>query len=166
MALVGTAAPVTARAYEDTATLGLAVGWSGNPNSNTLPRNGVSLALSSGFGIGDAWVVQGVATYAVFPDADPFQMGIAGLETLYLLDLVRFVPFVGAGLDGVVSGRSRGAVGDFALHALVGVDFLINPRWLVGADVRAYWITTSARSPLDPFFITATARVGVQIGTR
>ena len=159
-------APTPARAYEDTATLGLAVGWAGNPNSASLPQNGLSLGLSAGFGIGDAWAITGIASYALFPGDRPFQMGVAGLETLYFLDLVRFVPILGAGLDGIVSGQSGSRIGDFALHGLLGFDFLIDRRWLVGADVRAYWITTSGRSPLDPFFITAAARVGVRFGTR
>ena len=36
--------PSTARAYEDQAALGLAVGYAGIPNSDALPRNGVDLA--------------------------------------------------------------------------------------------------------------------------
>ena len=37
-----------------------------------------------------------------------------------------------------------------------------DPRWLVGVDVRGYWVATHAQSPLDPFVITAAARVGVR----
>ena len=93
-------------------------------------------------------------------------MGIAGLETVYALDIVRFVPLIGFGLDGLLSARSRNARGDFALHVLLGVDFLVNRRWIVGADVRGFWVATNAKSPLGPFLVTAALRVGVRFDLR
>jgi hypothetical protein len=140
------AVPPTARAYEDQATLGLAVGF----------------ALSAGAGFGDAWSIQGLLSYNLFPDQRSVHLGIAGLETVYALDIVRFVPLLGAGLDGLLTVRDRGTRGDFALHALIGFDYLINRRWILGADVRGYWVATNAQSPLDPFILTAGARVGVR----
>ncbi|MDH3201538.1 MAG: porin family protein [Myxococcales bacterium] len=157
--------PSTASAYEDQATLALAVGWAGIPGSSTLPRNGVDVGLSAGFGITDAWGIQGVLSYNVFPDERRLQMGVAGLEAIYLLDIVRFVPIFGFGIDGLVSGRADSTRGDFALHALVGFDYLISDRWSVGADARGYWVATNANSFLDPFFVTVAARVGVRFDT-
>jgi hypothetical protein len=154
--------PSTARAYDDQATLGLALGYAGIPGSSTVPRNGVDVALSAGGGLGDAWSIQGLLGYSVFPNARALHLGTAGIETVYALDIVRFVPLLGAGLDGLLSVRERQTRGDFALHFLVGFDFLINPRWLIGADVRGYWVATHAQSPLDAFLITAAARVGVR----
>mgnify|MGYP001824446343 CR=1 FL=1 len=154
--------PSTAQAYEDQATLGLAVGYAGIPGSDTVPRNGVDVALSAGAGFGDAWSIQGLLSYGVFPNARALHLGTVGLETVYALDIVRFVPLLGAGLDGLLTVRDRRTRGDFALHFLVGFDYLINPRWLVGVDVRGYWVATHAQSPLDPFLITAAARVGVR----
>ena len=58
-------------------------------------------------------------------------------------------------------GRTRG---DFAIHALLGVDYLINAGWLVGADGRAYWVTTNRGSFLDPLFFTFAALVGFLFG--
>ena len=69
---------------------------------------------------------------------------------------------LGAGLDGLLTVRDREARGDFALHALLGVDFLINPRWIIGADARAFWVTTHAQSPLHSFILTVAARVAVR----
>lgn len=155
-------APSTVRAYEDQATLGLAIGYAGNPGSDTLPRNGIDFGLSAGVGLGDAWSIQGLLSYNLFPDARPVHLGIAGLETVYALDIVRFVPLIGFGVDGLLTVRERASRGDFALHVLLGVDFLINPRWSIGADVRGFWVATNARSPLDPFIVTAALRVGVR----
>ena len=154
--------PSSARAYEDQATLGLAVGYAGIPGSDSVPRNGVDIGLSAGGGFGDAWSIQGLLSYSVFPNARALHLGMAGVETVYALDIVRFVPLLGAGLDGLLTVREQRTRGDFALHFLVGFDYLINSRWLVGADVRGYWVATHAQSPLDPFLITAAARVGVR----
>ncbi|MCZ6806878.1 MAG: hypothetical protein O7F08_07985 [Deltaproteobacteria bacterium] len=166
-ALFGLASlPSTASAYEDQATLGLAVGWAGIPNSSTLPRNGIDVGLTAGFGITDAWGIQGVLSYNVFPDDRRLQMGVAGLEAIYLLDIVRFVPIFGFGVDGMLSAYNGRTRGDFAIHALLGVDYLIDARWLVGADGRAYWVTTNGGSFLDPLFFTVAARVGVRFDTR
>lgn len=158
--------PASVRAYEDEATLGAAVGYAGMPESEGLPSNGVHFALSAGGGLGDAWNIQGLLSHSVFLGDQPLQMSMAGLETVYALDIVRFVPLIGAGLDGLLTVRERQTRGDFALHGLLGVDYLINARWLVGAEVRGYWVATNAQSPLDPFILTAAARVAVRFELR
>ena len=155
-----------AQAYEDQATLALEVGYAGIPTTDTLPRNGVGVGLSVGGGIGDAWSVRGLLSYNVFPTERPLHLSMAGLETVYALDIVRFVPLIGFGVDGLLTVRARKSRGDLALHALIGVDYLINERWLVGANVRGYWVATNAASPLDPFILTAGARVGVRFDLR
>ncbi len=156
----------TAKAYEDQATVGLAVGYAGMPGAESGPKNGADIALSAGGGLGDAWSIQGLIGYDVLIDDPPMHVGMAGLETVYALDIVRFVPLIGAGLDGLLTVRDRGAHGDFALHALLGVDFLINPRWIIGADARVFWIATYKKSPLDQFMVTAALRVGVRFDVR
>jgi len=154
--------PSTASAYEEQATLSLEVGYAGMPATETLPRNGVDVGLVAGGGLGDAWSIQGLLSYNVFPNERPLHLGMAGLETVYALDIVRFVPLIGFGVDGLLTVRDRGTRGDFALHVLLGVDYLIDQRWFIGADVRGYWVATNAASPLDPFILTVGARVGVR----
>ena len=154
--------PSMASAYEDQATLGLEVGYAGMPSAGTLPRNGIDVGLIAGGGLGDAWSIQGLLSYNVFPNERPLHLGMAGLETVYALDIVRFVPLIGFGIDGLLTVRDRRTRGDFALHVLVGVDYLISQRWLIGADVRGYWVATHAASPLDSFILTAGVRAGVR----
>jgi len=48
-----------------------------------------------------------------------------------------------------------------ALHALLGLDDLIDARWSVGTDLRGFWVGTHAQSPLDAFILTAAVRLGV-----
>jgi hypothetical protein len=89
-----------------------------------------------------------------------------GLETVYALDVVRFIPLFGFGLDGLLSVRDSATRGDFALHALLGVDFLLDPRWLIGADVRAFWVATNGSSPLPAWLLTAAFRIGIRFDVR
>lgn len=158
--------PETARAYEDQATVGVAVGYVGLSERDGLPQNGLHLALSASGGFGDAWSIQGFLGYDFFPDARPLHMGMAGLETVYALDIVRFVPLIGLGLDGLLSVRDRSTRGDFALHGLLGFDFLIDRRWTIGADARGFWVATHANSLLGPFIVTAALRAGMRFDLR
>ncbi|MEM7434022.1 MAG: outer membrane beta-barrel protein [Myxococcota bacterium] len=167
LALVGlVAAPSEARAYERQLTVAAEVGWAGIPNSNNLPLNGVNAGVTVGYGINDAWGVRGLANFNLLFDDRRLRTGIIGAEAIYLLDIVRFVPIFGFGLDAMVSGFDGRTRGDFAMHALLGVDFLIDPRWLVGADARIFWVTTNGRSFLDALFFTAGVRVGVTFDVR
>lgn len=156
------ALPPTARAYEDQATFGFAVGYLGVPGATVVPPNGVDGAVSAGVGIGDAWNIQGLVSFGALLGNPQVELGTVGLEFAYALDIVRFVPLLGAGLDGMLSVRERRALGDFALHFLVGFDFLINRRLIFGGDFRGYWVATNARSRLDPFLMRAGARLGVR----
>jgi hypothetical protein len=155
-----------ARAYEEQLTLGAAAGYAALLDSDPLPRDGIHFALSAGSGFGDAWSIEGFTSYSLYFDERPLHIGMAGLETVYALDIVRFVPLIGAGLDGILTVRSRDTRGDFALHALLGIDFLVNPRWIVGADVRGFWVATNGKSPLGPFIVTAALRVGARLDLR
>lgn len=149
-----------ASAYEDELTLDASVGYSGLPGSDDLPEHGAYVGLTAGWGINDAWGIQGNLAFSRHPDASPLNIGLLGLETTYVLDIVRFVPVVGAGIDGLMTVRERHVQGDFALHALVGVDFLINPDWLVGVDSRLYWIPAELSSDLEPFMFTVAVHAG------
>ena len=165
LALLGSL-PASVRAYEDRATLGVGAGYAGMPESEGVPPHGVNLAVSAGGGFGDAWSLQGVLAYNAFLGSPTLHLSLAGLETVYALDIVRFVPLLGAGLGGLLTVRQRHARGDFALHVLLGVDYLINARWVLGVDARGFWVTTHTRSPLGPFVVTVALRGSVRFGLR
>ncbi|MGB5811680.1 MAG: hypothetical protein WBG86_14180 [Polyangiales bacterium] len=165
MAVLAVAAlPSRAFAYDDELTVGLELGWAGIPNSARLPVNGIDLGLTVGYGINDAWAVRGLGSFNLLFGDRRLRTGIVGAEALYLLDIVRFVPIFGFGVDALISGFDDRTRGDFAMHALLGVDFLISRRWLIGVDGRGFWVTTNGRSFLDALFFTVAARVGVRFG--
>ncbi len=149
-----------ASAYEDTLTLDASVGYSGLPDGDDLPEHGAYVGLSAAWGINDAWGLQGNLGFSRHPDGSPLNIGLLGLETTYVLDIVRFVPMIGAGIDGLMTVRDRHVQGDFALHALIGFDFLINRDWLVGLNSRLYWIPAELSSDLQPFMFTVAVHAG------
>ena len=166
VAVLGLSAlPQTVRALEDQVTLGVELGWAGVPNSSTLPKNGMGAGLTGAFGITDAWAVRGLGNVNILFGDRRLRTGIFGVEAIYLLDVVRFVPVFGFGVDGMVSGFSGRTRAELAMHALLGIDFLINPRWLIGVDGRGYWVTTNRASFLDPLFFTVAARLGFRFDT-
>ena len=165
LALLGSL-PTSARAYEDHVTLGVGAGYIGMPESEGRPLHGVDIAVSAGGGFGDAWSLQGVISYNVFPGSPTLHMSVAGLETVYALDIVRFVPLLGAGLDGIWTVRERQARGDFALHVLLGADYLVTSRWIIGVDARGFWVSTHSQSALGPFLVTVALRGTVRFGLR
>jgi len=162
VALVGLGAPSVAAAYEDQISVGLELGWAGVPSSGTLPQNGIDLGITAGYGITDAWGVRGLASFDLLFGDRRLRIGMMGAEAIYLLDIVRFVPVFGFGVDGVISGFNGENRGDFALHALLGFDYLLNERWSIGASGRGFWITTNGRSFLDALFFTVALRVGIR----
>jgi hypothetical protein len=132
--------PSAAQAYEDRATLGAAVGYAGLADADGLPSHAVHFALSASGGIGDAWSIQGLLSHSLFFDESPLQLSMAGLETVYALDIVRFVPLLGAGIDGILSVQSR--------------------------EARGFWVATSAKSRLAPFMGTVALRASVRFDLR
>ena len=165
--LVVVGRPANASAFEEQVTVAVELGWAGIPNSSTLPLNGIDVGVTAGYGITDAWGVRGLANFnLLFSEERRLRTGILGAEAIYLLDIVRFVPIFGFGIDAMISGFATEKRGDFAMHALLGVDFLISPRWLVGLDGRGFWVTTNRASFLDALFFTVGARVGIRFDTR
>jgi len=133
------ATPAVAWAYEDQATLGVDLGWLGAPSAEAgVPRNGASLGLSGTLGLGDSWSVGARVGYALHPADPSLHSGVAGLELIYLVDVLRLVPSLGLGVDGFFSLRDGEVGADLAVHALLRLDYLFSRRLLFGADFRIY----------------------------
>ncbi len=150
-----------AYAYEDKATVELGVGYAGIPGDSTLPNHGLQIAALAGWGFAGPWTLRGQLSYSDHFDPSPLHVAIATVEVLYALDIVRFVPFAGLGVSGLLTVRGGQSGGDFGLTAVLGADFLATPRWLVGLDLRGIWLPTELSSGLDPFYLSAMVRVGL-----
>ncbi len=131
--------------------------------ASDVPSHGLALGAGANVGLSDAWAIHSRLSYAFHPSSgDSLHVAMAGVEVVYLLDILQIVPFFGLGVDGVgtMSGGNFGA--DLGLHAVVGVDWLLARRWLVGVEVRPYVIPFSlAETGVDPVYVTVDLRAGI-----
>lgn len=126
-----------ARAYEEQASLDLALGCVGIAATETLPAAGPTLDIGGALGISDFLVLRSAVGYAPLLDGrDTVHTGRARVEAAYLIDVLQWVPFfgLGAGLWGY--GRASGFGVRPQGHVLFGIDYLWNRSWTVGVDVR------------------------------
>lgn len=158
--------PRTARAYEDQVGVALGAGYAAVASDNALPHHGLALQLEAGVGLGDTWEVRALVAYGAHFDDGTLHRVSGGVELVYLLDILEFVPFFGLGVDAPVSIWDRDAGTetwvDFAGHAVVGLDWLVSRQWALGLEVRPYLLFTSMSDqpprPADPVWVTAVLR--------
>jgi hypothetical protein len=165
-ALALAATPTPAEAYEEQATLFVDLGYAAALANEDLPTSGAQIGLGGSWGLTDAWTIRGRLAYAAHPASEVLHVGIVGVEVFYMLDILELVPFAGLGIDGIGtihdggSGTFFGA--DFAIHAVVGLDWLVSRRLIVGVDVRPYILPLSFDDdPLSPVYLSANVRLSI-----
>lgn len=127
----------TARAYEEQISADLALGYGALTGNDLLPTSLATANLGAAVGMSDWLVARAAFGYgALLGDGDVLHVGRGRLELAYLVDILRWVPFFGAGgglwgLDGP-SGLGLRPAG----HLLFGADFLATRTLTVGLDVR------------------------------
>ena len=160
--LVLTALPSVASAYEDKVVLTLDVGYAAALANDALPTHAFSGGVGVDIGIRDAWALRIRAAQAYHPASDPLHVTIAGLEAVYLLDILQFVPFFGLGADAIFTVFDGSFGVDAALHIVAGGDWLLARKWLLGFDVRAYFLPFSlAETGVDPVYLSVDLKVGI-----
>jgi hypothetical protein len=130
-----------AHAYEEQASVDGAVG-AGILPASTLPAWTASLDLGAAMGLSDMFVLRGAVGYAGLFEAErrTNHAGRVRAELAYLIDVLRWVPYFGAGGslwaldDGGLAVRASG-------HVLFGLDFLYDRTWTFGIDLRTgiFW---------------------------
>ena len=152
LAALSCSAPAgVARAYEDQYTLGLGAGYA-QAVSNSLPRHGAQFDVNGSVGLGPVFSLRGRLSYAFHPADQPLNTGLVGAELLYLIDIVELVPYFGVGLDGVGRARSSNLELDAAAHLVVGIDYLISRKMILGLDLRSHLLFTALDR--DPFYVS------------
>lgn len=125
------------RAYEEQASLDAALGYVLLLDSESLPEQGASIDVGGALGISDVAIVRGLIGYAPLFDPDAARhAGRLRVEALYLLDVLRIVPFFGLGAGLLVADGgdvTRVLPGG---HIVVGLDYLVSRTWTVGVDIR------------------------------
>ncbi len=158
-AAFGLGAPERAQAYEDRASLSLEAGYGLVASDAMLPQHGVVGGLSVGFGLSDIWELRVDAAYSYHPD--DLHRARASAELLYVIDILTVVPFLGLGVGFFLSADPLDVRPDLDVHAVVGVDVLLDRDWTVGLVVRPILLPVSIET--DPLYLTITARVSYLI---
>jgi len=153
--------PAPAAAYEDQGTLGIEAGYGVVViTDTTLPQHGVLFGLELSFGLGDQFAIRGHADYGYHPGDDEMHIGLFGVEVLYLLDIVRVVPYFGLGIDGIATGYQGAAGLELGFHVALGLEYLLSRHWLIGLDVRPHFLPiTLSEGRVEPVYISSTLRV-------
>jgi hypothetical protein len=129
------------RAYEEQASVDGAAGAGLLPGS-TLPAFAPSADLGAAMGLSDMFVLRGAVGYAGLVEAErrTRHAGRARAELAYLIDVLRWVPYFGAG--GSLWALDDGGLAVRAsAHVLFGLDFLYDRSWTFGIDLRTgiFW---------------------------
>jgi hypothetical protein len=138
-----------AQAYEDQVTLGVGLGYAYATRSDQ-PHHGATVTAFTTLGLGPSWSARGLFSYGLHPaQASRSRLDLAA-ELLYLIDVVELVPYVGAGIDALGTWTEGGPSfrPDFALHPVVGADWLVSRDLLIGLDVRPLFVLTDAKREL------------------
>lgn len=128
----------SALAYEEQASLDLALGYAGVVKGVELHPQLGSVDIGGSLGIRDFLVLRGALGYGFLLERKEKtqQAGRARLELAYLVDVLRWVPFFGLGI-GVWGVQRAGELSFYPTgHALLGLDWLVARSWTLGVDVR------------------------------
>lgn len=152
-------APARVRAYEDRAALSLESGYGLVANDAALPHHGLVAGLGIGFGLSDVWELRADAAYSYHPD--DLHRARFSAELVYVIDILTVVPFLGVGAGFFLSADPREVRPDLEVHAVAGIDVLLDRDWTVGLVVRPILLPVSIET--DPLYLTITARLSYLI---
>jgi len=131
-------APAPARAYEDQVALSVDAGYAYAQHG--IPMHGAGVGISAGIGLGDTFTLVFRGGYAAHPGNVPAHVLSLTAEALYIVDILTWVPFFGAGVDGHLIVRDGSPQGNFEVHGIVGIDYLHSRSLGFGLDVRVGYL--------------------------
>jgi hypothetical protein len=128
-----------ARAYDDQWSLDAAAGYALLVRDRWPTRQGTGVDLGASLGVSDAVVLRGTLGYAFLSEPQRSEhIGRFRAEGLYLLDVLKLVPFFGVGVTLTTAQHSDANVPlRPGVHLVLGVDYLLSRQWNLGVDVRS-----------------------------
>jgi hypothetical protein len=146
--LLAAALPRSAYAYEDQLGLGAGAGYAYAARSDSS-HHGAYFHLEASLGLSSTWSLRGTLGFGQHPSAARLSEGLLGVEALYLVDVLEFVPYAGIGVDALISftrARDQFAIG---AHPVLGIDWLLGRAFLLGMCARPIFVLSQlAHSPL------------------
>jgi len=147
-----------ARAYEDQLTLGAGLGYA--YRASDTAQHGPVLSLDASLGLSPSWSTRAWLGYSFHPGSRPQSRAGVGAELFYLFDVLAVVPYIGAGIDGLLrldhdhdpAARTASTRVDFGVYPVLGVDWLLSRTLIVGAVVRPSILLTDLDH--EPLYLT------------
>lgn len=139
-----------ASAYEHQWQAGLSAGYTHFINGGGTAIKPASLAgfgtsLSLTYGLNDSLNIIGHADLSVHPGATPVLIGGGGAGIAYVLDVLRWVPWIGVTVGGyavsaaelcVATDDAPCTTGRFGISAPFGLDYQFNRKFSIGGGGR------------------------------
>jgi hypothetical protein len=128
-----------ARAYDEQWSLDGSLGYALLVRDDGPTRQGAGVDLGATLGVSDSVMLRGTLGYALLADADRTEhLGRLRAEGLYLLDVLKVVPFFGVGVMLITAPDSAQHVPlRPGVHLVLGLDYLASRAWTAGVDVRS-----------------------------
>jgi hypothetical protein len=146
--LLVTALPSSARAYEDQLSLGVGAGYAYATREDSS-HHGAYVNLEASLGLSATWSVRGLLGVGHHPQKPRLSEGVLGIEALYLVDVLEFVPYAGIGVDGLLSIPQKDAHIAIGAHPVLGIDWLLDRSFLLGLCARPIFVLSQLdHSPL------------------
>jgi hypothetical protein len=128
-------------------------------SDKSTPDIGAAFGIHYGYGITDQFNLLVEAQYALLAlgspapamgsttpasTVDPGQLWSADAGLTYVLDVLRWVPYFGAMAGGYLfqGGALPSAVLLPGVEIVVGLDYLVTPRWAVGFEFNEHFLFT------------------------
>jgi hypothetical protein len=147
-ALIAASLPNKAAAYEDQLSLGVGAGYAYATRADSS-HHGIYANMEASLGFSPEWSVRALVGFGEHPASPRLSRLSAGVEALYLVDVLEFVPYAGIGLDALASfgvERDKWAIG---AHPVVGIDWLLDRTFLLGLSARPIFLLNALdRQPL------------------
>ena len=146
--LLAATLPSSARAYEDQLSLGVGAGYAYATREDSS-HHGAFVDVEASLGLSATWSLRGVLGFGYHPEKPRLSEGVLGIEALYLVDVLEFVPYAGIGVDGLLSIPRTEAHMAIGAHPVLGIDWLLDRSFLLGLCARPIFILSQLdHSPL------------------
>lgn len=155
-----------ASAYERQWQAGFSAGYTQlvNKGATAVPTAsypGIGTSFSLTYGLSDAWNVIGHADFSIHPGASPVAMYGGGLGVSYVIDIVRWVPWLGVTAGGygvsaldpcVATDAAPCNNGRLGLSLLGGLDYQLSRRFSIGGGGRYTVLLLGNQNAVDHAF--------------
>ena len=146
-----------AQAYEDETGVALGFGYTGAPVA--APSHGPIFEATVDTGLSPTWSLRVQGAYArMRPKDTRAHLLRTGLEAVYIVDVVDWVPSVGGGADLVGWIQDGSLQLGPSLHATIGLDYLLSRVWTLGLNLRIFAGPTVLLDPATALNATLSVR--------